>query len=635
MNGIELLKKYWGYDAFRPLQQEIINSVLEGKDTLALLPTGAGKSICFQVPALSKEGLCLVISPLIALMRDQVESLKKKGIPALSIYSGMNFFEVKRTLENAVNGNYKFLYVSPERLETNLFLEYLPGMNINLIAVDEAHCVSQWGYDFRPPYLRIATIREHLPAAPVLALTASATKEVQDDISIKLAFKIDHNRFKKSFERPNLSYSIFSPSSKQNKLLEIIKNVPGSGIVYCKTRKRTKEISDLLKMNKISANFYHAGLPGNERTTIQENWIKNETRIIACTNAFGMGIDKSNVRTVVHYDVPDALESYYQEAGRAGRDDKKAYAVMLFHQSELDDLEKQSALRYPPFEEVKNVYKALVNYLQLPSGSGEGIYFEFDLNDFVKKFKLNVYTVTFSLKIMEQEEYITYNEQVFLPSTVVFCCDKEHLQEFEKTYPHLEDVIKGLLRSYEGIFDYPSVIHENQLAVFINKEVTEVRSDLKKLQQYGIIEYHPQNDKPQIQFLRNRINAADFSINQDNLLKRKAAYEKRVKAMIVYVNIHSCRSKTIGNYFNDLSIKPCGICDICINEKVLVISKTEFENINTNIEKLIQETPVHSNSLIKNLGAFKKDKVWKVINYLLSENKLSITEDGLISKNKG
>ena len=635
MKSIDLLKNYWGYDAFRPLQQEIINSVLDGKDTLALLPTGAGKSICFQVPALSKEGLCLVISPLIALMRDQVESLKKKGIPALSIYSGMNFFEVKRTLENAVNGNYKFLYVSPERLETNLFLEYLPGMNINLIAVDEAHCVSQWGYDFRPPYLRIATIREHLPAVPVLALTASATKEVQDDICIKLAFKNDHNRFKKSFERPNLSYSIFSPSSKQNKLLEIIKNVPGSGIVYCKTRKRTKEIADLLKMNKISANFYHAGLPGNERTTIQENWIKNETRIIACTNAFGMGIDKSNVRTVVHYDVPDALESYYQEAGRAGRDDKKAYAVMLFHQSELDDLEKQSALRYPPFEEVKNVYKALVNYLQLPSGSGEGIYFEFDLNDFVKKFKLNVYTAIFSLKTMEQEEYISYNEQVFLPSTVVFCCDKDHLQEFEKTYPYLEHVIKGLLRSYEGIFDFPSVIHENQLAGFINKEVMDVKSDLKKLQQYGIIEYHPQKDKPQIQFLRNRINAADFSINQDNLLKRKTAYEKRVKAMIGYVNIHACRSKTIGNYFDDLSIKPCGICDNCINEKVLRISKTEFENINMNIEKLIQEAPVHSNSLLKNLGAFKKDKVWKVINYLLSENKLSITEAGLISKKKG
>ena len=325
------IKKYWGYDAFRSLQEDIISSVLDGKDTLALMPTGGGKSICFQVPAMMKEGLCLVISPLIALMKDQVESLKKKNIPALSIYSGMSFFEVKRTLENAVHGNFKFLYVSPERLETNLFLEYLPGMHINLIAVDEAHCVSQWGYDFRPPYLRIAVLREHLPDTLILALTASATKEVQDDICDKLAFKNDHKRFQKSFERPNLSYSVFNVAAKQNKLLEICKNVKGSGIVYCKSRKRTKEVAELLAMNGIVSDFYHAGLTNAVRTAKQESWIKNETRIIACTNAFGMGIDKSDVRTVVHYDVPDALENYYQEAGRAGRDEKKAYAVLLFH----------------------------------------------------------------------------------------------------------------------------------------------------------------------------------------------------------------------------------------------------------------------------------------------------------------
>ena len=630
-----ILKKYWSYDTFRPLQEDIISSVLDGKDTLALLPTGGGKSICFQVPALVKEGLCLVISPLIALMKDQVESLKKKNIPALSIYSGMSFFEVKRTLENAVHGNFKFLYVSPERLETNLFLEYLPGMHINLIAVDEAHCVSQWGYDFRPPYLRIAVLREHLPDTLILALTASATKEVQDDICDKLAFKNDHKRFQKSFERPNLSYSVFSPSSKQNKLIEIFKNVQGSGIVYCKSRKRTKEIAELLKMNNINSDFYHAGLTNTERTTKQESWIKNETRIIACTNAFGMGIDKSNVRTVVHYDVPDALESYYQEAGRAGRDEKKAYAVLLFHQNELDDLEKQSAIRYPPFEEVKNVYKALVNYLQLPSGSGEGIYFDFDINDFVKKFNLNIYTVNYSLKVLEQEEFISYNEQIFLPSTVMFTCDKNHLQEFEKTYPDLEPVIKGLLRSYEGIFDYPSSIYENQLAGFIKKDVAGLKSDLKKLQQFGVIEYHPQKDKPQIQFLRNRISTEDFTINQNNLSKRKIAFEKRLQAMIGYVKTKACRSKTIGNYFNDLAIKPCGICDNCINEKSIVVSKTEFENITMIIEKLTEKVPVHSNLLLKNLNTFKKEKVWKVLNYLQAENKISITGDGLVGKWKG
>ena len=631
----KILKEYWGYDTFRPMQEDIINSVLDGNDTLALLPTGGGKSICFQVPALVKEGFCLVISPLIALMKDQVESLKKKNIPALSIYSGMSFFEVKRTLENAVHGNFKFLYVSPERLETNLFLEYLPGMHINLIAVDEAHCVSQWGYDFRPPYLRIAVLREHLPDTLILALTASATKEVQDDICDKLAFKNDHKRFQKSFERPNLSYSVFSPSSKQNKLIEIFKNVQGSGIVYCKSRKRTKEIAELLKMNNINSDYYHAGLTNTERTTKQESWIKNETRIIACTNAFGMGIDKSNVRTVVHYDVPDALESYYQEAGRAGRDEKKAYAVLLFHQNELDDLEKQSAIRYPPFEEVKNVYKALVNYLQLPSGSGEGIYFDFDINDFVKKFNLNIYTVNYSLKVLEQEEFISYNEQIFLPSTVMFTCNKNHLQEFEKTYPDLEPVIKGLLRSYEGIFDYPSSIYENQLAGFIKKDVAGLKSDLKKLQQFGVIEYHPQKDKPQIQFLRNRISTEDFTINQNNLSKRKIAFEKRLQAMIGYVKTKACRSKTIGNYFNDLAIKPCGICDNCINEKSIVVSKTEFENITMIIEKLTEKVPVHSNLLLKNLNTFKKEKVWKVLNYLQAENKISITGDGLVGKWKG
>lgn len=632
VNTTEILKKYWGYDAFRPLQEDIINSVLEGKDTLALLPTGGGKSICFQVPALAKEGICLVISPLIALMKDQVESLKKKNIPALSIYSGMSFFDVRRTLENAVNGNFKFLYVSPERLETNLFLEYLPGMNINLIAVDEAHCVSQWGYDFRPPYLRIATIRDHLPGTPVLALTASATKEVQDDICDKLAFKIDHRRFQKSFERPNLSYSVFSPSSKQNKLIEIFKNVQGSGIVYCKSRKRAKEIADLLKMNNINSDFYHAGLTNNERTAKQESWIKNETRIIACTNAFGMGIDKSNVRTVVHYDIPDALESYYQEAGRAGRDEKKAYVVLLYHQNELEDLVKQSAIRYPPFEEIKNVYKALVNYLQLPSGSGEGIYFDFDISDFIKKFNLNVHTVNYSLKVLEQEEFISYNEQIFLPSTVIFTINKDELNEFEKTYPDMEPVIKGLLRSYEGIFDYPSSIYENQLAGFIKKDVTVLKSDLKKLDQFGIIEYHSQKDKPQILFLRNRIHTEDLTINQDNLFKRKTAFEKRAMAMISYVKTRVCRSKTIGNYFNDLLIKTCGICDNCINEKGIVVSKTEFEDITMAIEKLIAQSPVDSALLFKGLKTFKKEKVWKVLNYLHAENKISITGEGLISK---
>ncbi|HZI69215.1 MAG TPA: ATP-dependent DNA helicase RecQ, partial [Hanamia sp.] len=348
LKPVDLLKKYWGYDSFRPYQEEIINSVLNGNDTLALLPTGGGKSLCFQVPSLFQEGLCLVISPLIALMKDQVLQLKKRGIPALSIYSGMNFPEVQRTLQNAAYGNFKFLYVSPERLETELFLEWLPSIKVNLIAVDEAHCISQWGYDFRPPYLRIAALREYFPGVPILALSASATEEVQSDIKEKLLFKKSQNTFRQSFERPNLSYSAFSLFSKQNKLLSILQKVEGSAIVYCKTRRRTKEVAELLNQNEICADFYHAGLSNEERHKKQEDWIANKTRVICCTNAFGMGIDKPDVRVVIHHDVPDALENYYQEAGRAGRDWKKSYAVLLFSDSEIEVLKKQVDVRFPP-----------------------------------------------------------------------------------------------------------------------------------------------------------------------------------------------------------------------------------------------------------------------------------------------
>jgi ATP-dependent DNA helicase RecQ len=628
-----ILKKYWGYDVFRSLQQEIILAVLGGKDTLALLPTGGGKSICFQVPAMAKDGLCLVVSPLIALMKDQVENLKKRGIPALSIYSGMSFWEVKKTLQNAANGNFKFLYVSPERLESDLFLEYLPALPVNLIAVDEAHCVSQWGYDFRPPYLRIARIRQYLHEIPILALTASATKEVQDDICDKLAFKKDHQRFQKSFERPNLSYSVFNVAAKQNKLLEICKNVNGSGIVYCKSRKRTKEVSELLAMNGIVSDFYHAGLTNTERTAKQERWIKNEIRIIVCTNAFGMGIDKSDVRMVVHYDVPDALENYYQEAGRAGRDEKKAYAVLLFHDKDLTDLEQQSTIRYPPIEEVKKVYKALVNYLQLPSGAGEGLYFDFDINDFLKKFNLNIQTVSYSLKVLEQEDMITYNEQFFMPSTIVFTLNKNELHEFEKSNPEFDLVIKGLLRSYEGVFDYPAAISEVMLSKFLNINQGELVSNLKKLQAFGVIEYNPQKDKPQILFLQNRVNTKDLAFNLTNLNRRKHAFEKRVQGIITYVKrALICRSKMIGNYFNDMSIKSCGICDNCINEKNLAVSKEEFENISNEIYKLLKTQSITAKELLPKLQMFKKNKVWKVLNYLQLENKIRIDKTGQIVK---
>lgn len=631
-NPVEILKKYWGYDTFRPLQQEIINSVLTGHDTLALMPTGGGKSICFQVPAMMQEGLCLVISPLIALMKDQVSNLKKKGIPALSIYSGMSYAEVKKTIRNAAYGNFKFLYVSPERLETELFLEYLPALNINLIAVDEAHCVSQWGYDFRPPYLRIAAIRGALKNVPLLALTASATIEVQNDICDKLAFNTGHNRFRQSFERSNLSYSVFNPSSKQNKLIDILKKVSGSSIVYCKSRKRTKEIEELLNLNGINAGHYHAGLSYDVRTERQEEWINNKTRVMVCTNAFGMGIDKPDVRTVIHYDVPDAVENYYQEAGRAGRDEKKAYTVLFFNEQEITDLKKQSAIRFPDMQTIKNVYGSLVNYFQLPSGNGEDLSFDFDINDFVKKFKLNAFIVNNVLKILEQEELINYNEQFFSPSTIVFTTEKTEIELFEKNYPKYDPVIKGLLRSYEGIFDYSTSINEARLAKFISIKKEKLLSDLNEIKQMGIIDYTPQKDTPQIRFLQNRVNTADLVINQKNVLKRKQAFEKRLYAIVSYIrNEHDCRSKQIAAYFNDLKVKRCGICDNCLREKNITITKDEFEKIREGIKNSISGKPVNSEQLIRNLKGFKENKVLKILHFLQDENKITITEEGFIT----
>ncbi len=587
LEPLRVLKNYWGYESFRPLQEEIIQSVLAGKDTFALLPTGGGKSVCFQIPSLLNDGVCLVISPLIALMKDQVLNLKKKRIGALSIYSGMSFIEVKKTLENAAYGNFKFLYVSPERLQTELFLEYLPLIKVNLIAVDEAHCISEWGYDFRPAYLHIAKLREYFPEVPFLALSASATAEVLRDVCEKLLFRKSQQVFKQSFERPNLSYSAFRLSSKENKLLTILKKVEGSGIVYCKTRRRTKEVADLLTQNGIIADYYHAGLSIEERHKKQEDWIHSKTRIISCTNAFGMGIDKPDVRTVVHYDVPDALESYYQEAGRAGRDGKKAYAVLLFREAELESLKKQVDIRFPANVVIKKVYAQLCNFLQLPSNSGGGVSYDFDLSTFAKNFQLDAYTIHSVLKILEQEELIRYSEEFFQASTVEFLINRKHLREFEQSHPQYAEVVKGLLRSYDGIFDFPSYINEAELSKFvgINKELlTKILFELNGL---GIITYIPLKEKPQIYFLQNRVKTDELFINQKNILKGKQAYEKRLRAMIGFCHEeHQCRSSMISFYFNGSNLPPCGVCDNCLKNKNAIISAEEFNTGSSQIKNL-------------------------------------------------
>jgi len=626
----KILKEYWGYDSFRPLQEDVIESILANKDTLALMPTGGGKSLCYQVPALAMDGLCLVISPLIALMKDQVENLRRKNITAFAIFSGMSRAEVINTLKVATNSNCKFLYVSPERLETNLFKEYLPGMNINLVAVDEAHCISQWGYDFRPPYLRIAALREELKDVTVIALTASATKEVQDDICEKLQFK-EKNIIRQSFERKNLSYSVFKVDSKINKVIEILNKVQGSAIVYCKSRKRTKEIAELLQLQNIVSDFYHAGLPQEERNKRQEDWIKNKTRVIVCTNAFGMGIDKPDVRSVIHADVPDCLENYYQEAGRAGRDGEKSFAVLLYDDNDITELEGLAAIRYPSLEDIKNVYQSVANYLQIPASSGEGNYFDFDINDFIKKFKLNTHTAIYSLKALEQDNWLSLNEQVFLPSKIKFTTTKQALYDFETSHPQLEPAIKALLRGYEGIFDFPTSISEIVLIRLLKKNVEEIKKDLHQLHQYGVIHYEPQKDSPQLYFPRNRIKGDDLSINTDLYYKRKEKFIARVKNIVQYVQeLVTCRSKMIGSYFGDNKLHNCKVCDNCLRQKRVHIDEKEFEKISNRIQTVLAPQPLPSKELMDQLGTIKKEKAWKVIEFLQAENKLEVDNAGWV-----
>jgi ATP-dependent DNA helicase RecQ len=626
----QILKEYWGYDAFRPMQEDIIRSVLNGKDVLALMPTGGGKSLCYQVPAMAMDGLCLVISPLIALMKDQVENLRKRGITAFAIFSGMSRKEVIHTFHTAIESNCKFLYVSPERLETHLFKEYLPGLGIQLIAVDEAHCVSQWGYDFRPPYLRIAAIRTDLPDVPILALTASATPEVQEDIAVRL--ELDHPQiYRQSFERANLSYSCFRVESKINKITDILKKVPGTGIVYCKSRKRTKEIAELLQLQGIPADYYHAGLNQEERAAKQEAWIKNKVRVIVCTNAFGMGIDKPDVRVVVHADVPDCLENYYQEAGRAGRDGKTSYAVLLYDEGDLRELEEMAALRFPSLEEIREVYQAIANYLQLPTGSGAGQYLDFDIADFLKKFRFAPHTLMNAMRSLEQEDWLSFNEQVFMPSTVLFTINKEGLYAFEAANPELEPCIKSLLRAYEGIYDIPVAISEIVLAGLMYKDAAVVKNELLMLDKAGVIRYQPRKDNPQVCFLRDRIKATDISIDLVAYEKRKEQFRRRMKQMISFVQEErQCRSRIIGTYFGDTKMKDCGICDNCLKQKATVLSKEEFAAIEARLIQLLDKGPVDNKVLLEQLTGIKKEKAWKVLNFLQAENKIGVDATGKV-----
>jgi ATP-dependent DNA helicase RecQ len=629
-----ILKEYWGYENFRPLQKEIIESILSGKDTLAVLPTGGGKSICFQVPALASEGICLVISPLIALMKDQVENLKKRSIPALLIHSGMQRADVVRTLQNATHSYFKFLYISPERLETYLFKEYLPALDVNLIAIDEAHCISQWGYDFRPSYLRIAELRKELPNVPVLALTASATEEVQRDICEKLKPSSGKENnwylFRQSFERKNLSYSVFKEDAKDVKLVDILKKVPGTAIVYCRSRKRTQQIASLLQMHEISATSYHAGLKQEERNKRQQDWIHNKVRVMVCTNAFGMGIDKPDVRTVIHMDTPDCLENYYQEAGRAGRDGKKAYTVLLYNPKDVAELANLHLTRYPALEQIKAVYNALVNFLQIPVYSGQDIGYSFRFDEFIRNFELKSNVALYSLKALEQDGWLDFNEKNLSPSTLVFATSKNGLYEFQRSYPQHEPLLTTLLRTYEGIFDVPVFISENFIARLLKTKEADIKQQLKTIAAFGVIQYIPQNNEPQIIFRKNRVLAEELSFNQAQYQKRRNIFIARATLMIQYIETTFCRSQFISQYFGDAKAGECGVCDNCLQQKRSPLSTEEFEKISSLMLAHISQNQLTADALLKELKTIQKEKAWKVLSFLQAEKKITATENGVL-----
>ncbi len=626
MNKQQTLIKYWGYSTFRPLQEQIIDSVLASNDTLALMPTGGGKSICFQVPGLMLDGICIVVTPLIALMRDQVQQLEKRGIKAVAIYSGMHIREIDIALDNCVYGDKKFLYVSPERLETELFQERLKKMNVNLIAVDEAHCISQWGYDFRPSYLRIADIKDILPNIPILALTATATPVVVNDIQEKLLFPTK-NVFQMSFERTNLAYHVKYTEDKYNNLLKLLNNNPGSSIIYVRNRRKTKEIAKFLIENKINCHFYHAGITTEERTRKQSEWVNSKVRVMVSTNAFGMGIDKADVRLVVHMDVPDSLEAYFQEAGRAGRDSKSALAVLMYHKSDIADLERNFQMKYPKIEFIKNIYNILGNYFQLAIGSGAGESYEFVLADFIKMYNLNILLTYNAIKHLEKEEYLFLSEAINRPSKLIITVDRETLYKHQVRNPKMGDFIDVLIRSYNGLFTDFAQIDEHSLARRLNTSDLLVENTLKILHKSHIVTYIPRSSKPHIIFPDGRLNTREIVINKSNYENLKQASLKRLNEVKKYVSSTTkCRSEMLLNYFGQKETTRCGQCDICLSRNKLNLSQHEFNTVMDIIKPILIKENMSLDNLLEKSGIIEEDRFIKVVRWLIDSGK--ITEFG-------
>lgn len=614
----KILKQYWGYDNFRGIQEDIIRSIGEGRDTLGLMPTGGGKSITFQVPALAQEGLCLVITPLIALMKDQVRNLRERGIKATAIYSGMTREEIVIALENCIFGNYKFLYVSPERLDTEIFQIKLRSMHVSLITVDESHCISQWGYDFRPAYLKIADIRQLLPGVPVIALTATATPEVVSDIQQRLQFR-QENVFRMSFERKNLAYVVRHTEDKESELLHILQHVDGSGIVYTRNRKKTKEISLFLNRNHITATFYHAGLNDETKDSRQKAWLKGEFRVMVATNAFGMGIDKPDVRVVIHADVPDSPEAYFQEAGRAGRDGMKAYAVLLFCARDKITLKQRVSDTFPEKSYIRKIYEDINFYYQMAMGDGRGCTFAFNIDEFCRNFKHFPVQTDSALKILTRAGYLEYTDEQDNASRIMFTITKEELYRIREQSEDTEKLIRILLRSYTGLFTDYAYISEDNLSTRSGLSKQQIYETLLSLSRQHILHYIPAKKTPYIIYTRERQETERVYLSKEVYEDRKESYVQRINAMIEYAESENrCRSRMLLRYFGEKNEHNCGQCDVCLQQHQSGLKSGEFEAISQQLQALLKENPL-SLQEIKDKMQVPENQLMKVVSYLVSE----------------
>jgi ATP-dependent DNA helicase RecQ len=622
----QIAKEYWGFVSFRPMQEEIIRSVLDGRDTLGLMPTGGGKSLTFQVPALAMDGVCLVVTPLIALMRDQVEKLKKKQIKALAIHSGLTRDEIDIALNNCIFGDYKFLYLSPERLASEIFRVRVQEMNVSLITVDEAHCISHWGYDFRPSYLKIAELRRLLPGIPVLALTATATPEVIEDIQDKLLFKT-RNLYKSSFVRENLVYAIRYSENKDDDVLEMVRKMTGCGIVYVRSRRKCSDLAQLLSGKGMSASFYHAGLPFEQRSDRQMGWTIGKNRIMVATNAFGMGIDKPDVRFVIHTDLPDSPESYFQEAGRAGRDGKRAYAVLLYSPADRLTVEQRFRANFPELDTIKSVYSALGNFLRIPVGSGKGMAYDFSISDFITAFKFNLQHAFSSLKILEREGYIELTEEINNPSRLKFILGRDDLYKFQIANAAFDAFIKLILRSYTGIFNEYTAIDETSLARKASVDLDVVVQYLTRLNTLGIIRYIKQKRTPMVVFIEERLDEKSLYISPENYRLRKERYWERAEAMLHYASSgDTCRSQLLLKYFGEIQSLPCDLCDVCRKRKEKELEQDEFNLMKEELTGAIALESARPEDIYKKLP-FNRDKLTRVIQWLLDNGILRFTPD--------